>query len=638
MSQGQFFWKIANERRAFENAASEYTIFDALYEYTKNLEEQKADSINIDFNYSKNRIVISGNSMGIDDRRLEKISQSGYVSEKDEKHFGIGLLSFLRFSKEMIFITKQRNRKYIVSCSISDDGTKLCSHTGRPRELEGYEERQYEDACGRLRKWENGSSYIFTNVGKKNTGQFKQIFDMKTEFHETTFTRWFQEKNDFNLKRFSYKVKFGDGKQKRIKSKLGKGIHLIFSIPSKKYPYEDGADKKYLFEEMKKFYELKVDFDLWVSSSHKRKIQIYEEGQNGLNLAEQFKNSLKVSSVFRNSELAKFLTGAVNFKIKACDGGFPMAVYSGSRSKLLLGNAFGYCISRILEYADEEIVRPVVEEYKEKNIMKIDERRSNEITSTLLAFFRETDCGNLLEAKSDDKVPILRTVTCPGCKLSKEPKVVTTKRFVDMKDKDKKGEIFDVLGNDFYKCYVCGSNWKKRSYGKSERKSSNKKPMADHPMNGEGKERQRLKGFGYKVSVQPFEKDDPRRYRFFGTQIEINSRHRDHITLKKRTEKTHSMPNCIKPYEHRLALTAICEDKMENASTQEVLAMHDKLMSSFEVWYYLEYNTRSYKKEIEKNNEKRIVKTNSKKEKNLKKESKLSIENLKNKFNKKVSA
>lgn len=565
-----------NRMNIFDNISSGYdSPSDALYEYMKNLEEQKSKTINLDFDYSKKQVVISGDGKSVDEKELREIANSIGESSKDTKHFGVGLFAFLKFSNKLSFLSKKKGHIYLFEVYPSHDRKNLVCDI---KQMERGEQSDYKIACDRLRHWDQGSAYVFDSVGNKTSNLYNVKFDIKNEFEEKRFIKWLQEKNPYNLKRFVYKARFGNGKQKKLVAKLGKGKALNFSLPSKTHCIDN------VFQEGERFFELKMNFDLWIGSSHKDTIKICEDGQNALDLTEQCKKlGIGISSVYRNSDLARFLTGVVDFKIKSIDKGIPLNVYDGSRSKLVITNMFGAKLMEMLTFANE-LIKPVVEEYKETNTFKKDERRSNEINNILSAFFKENNFDDYLKTQSDDEV-FKRIVKCPDCGIEKEPTIKAYSMYAELSDEEKRGEIFDIGLK--YKCHNCGKSWKKQKT-KPRTRSNDRKPIYDKSKTKPGKERVRVRGYGYSVSIQPFEKDDLRRYRYFGTQIEINSRHKDYIKLDERTKKTHSMPNCIKPYEYRLALTAICDDWMKDQTTSDAMEIHDMLMSRFEVWYYTE--------------------------------------------------
>jgi hypothetical protein len=571
-------WNIGNRFNAINSSHSSGSSDGALYEYIKNLEEAKANKVYVDMDYLRRRICISGNSVPVDATEMNRILSSTFSSIKDDKHWGSGLLSFIRICHRMIFISKKGDYFYIVTCAADPGGKDYCSDIGDPRRMTTPEMVEYADATGRLRSLGQGSSYVLERVGTGPSDKVPVNFKMSDEFTGEKFTKWMQERYSYLLKKISVMLKTGKDAPERIESKLGKGHHLKFKLPSKEYPGAPNAS----FEMGGHPYNLSVEFDLYISTSHNGEIQICEEHYNSLPMNEAIGMSTKVhrTSIFRNHSLSRYLIGMVNFKISTSSNDAPpLNLYSGARDKLLVDNSFGDALSRLLTYAEVDIVKPEVIKYEERIDGRQDQVRTTRLNKGLHDFFKkyQGDFGWLQKSTSPVRE---RTVTCPSCKEIGRVVILGSKR----PNISKIQGIVMLIGNT-YSCGNCNSEWDKKEYeARTYEVNPDDKPVYKAPDHTDlGKEREREHGYGYDAAVVAFGREDTREFRLQSNRIEINSRHPVYQQIQK-TRK----PHFITYHEYRLALSAILSQNLKTLTTEEAIKGMNSAYSTMEKWFFSE--------------------------------------------------
>ena len=316
-------WDFGSKANMVLANVSEYGPFKAFYELTKNSEEAGASAIRVDFDFDHHRIIIHDDGEGMSIDKLDALSKGIGTSEKDLKHHGVGLMGFMRISKKLVLFTKRESdqRPNILSCTIFRD--QIISDTGGPRMASSSEETQYAYGANKLHR--KGTVIILEDVGKYQTPHFDFHFDFKEMFEQRKFEGFFRKEADFKLKQFNYHIKYGNSKSKPLKAKLGQGKPLCFSIPSKPYPFLTPQNQpRFVFLVGEHSYELKMEFDLWISSTHAGGVQITENKQNSLPIDEALKNCSKIprSSIYIGHEYHEYLRGLIDFKWQSCGDRF----------------------------------------------------------------------------------------------------------------------------------------------------------------------------------------------------------------------------------------------------------------------------------------------------------------------------
>jgi hypothetical protein len=569
-------WPI-DEANALDVIASHYTsVFGAFYEYIKNIEEQQATKIYIDFDFHKKQITIAGDGTSVDNHELDRIIQSGLKSRKDAKHFGAGLFSFSSFSTKMTLISRHNDTYYIIDC---DRRLNYGSDSDAAREMQIHEMTRYGVAVGHLRHLKQGTAFVIEEVGTCLNKPSVFCFKMSEEFEGTKFVKWMQEANGYNLHRISYMLKINDGKPKRIPAKLGKGKSVKFTVPSKEFPYPKNV---FILNEHQ--YKLTVDFDLWLGRAHESGIKIGEEYQNFLPFNDAVNNSRKIdrNSIFRFNPLTKYVAGIINFTIKPMSNGPAPIVYTGARDRLLLENTFGDCLANLLMYVDVNIMQQIVCDYDEDNSEKKQIVRSQKLNETISEFFSTNrDSFEWLELNLNSVNK--RTITCVSCKLETEPLKVSSGCNFTIKST----RILEY--DDYYECPNCGKKWDKRTY---TQKSEPRNPPIYHPPQvpddpNTTKPRERVRGHGYVASVCNFGPSDPRAYRFVPpTSVEVNSEHPNYKKHATKTQKIRTAVNYLLYYETQCATLCVLNHALKDKPVDEALKMQSEAIRMLYSWFF----------------------------------------------------
>jgi len=577
-------WAVHSLKNFVEAHVSDYdTPFDALYEYTKNLEEAKAQDIHIDFHPEKNTLIVYGNGKGLDAEALNQIRVGIGKSGKGVTHHGLGILAFMRFAKKMVMFSRKNGQLYVLSCMGDQD--EVVSDVGDAREA-GSEEREYEHYYRKLNKFgdkADGTITIIEGVGKYKSDRFDFTFKMEEEFESKKFLKWFQLKASFSILERNYFLKKDEhSKPVRIEAKLGTGIKLNFTIPSAKYPADSIPGKnKNVFEYNGRWFSLTVKFVFCVSQSNDGEIQISENHQNGIAFRDAIKWKIAPDSVYKNPNYTKYLRGAIDFVIKPMDGGVGLNVYSGTRSSLIMDGEFGNCLSNILNMADVDVIRPKLQNMEKSSKSRKDDRRSQELAKDMDNFFRDNRAlfDDIITTKSHGPVQNAAYVKCPNCKLT-----VVPKRGGSVKDIIReKNTIFAPEDVQVYICGSCTKRWPRRAYEiHTPSGEPNKLPLYKEPLPGQGAERVRKRGRGYRYSVCPFDKTDTRRalYAEHDSLVKINRDHFDYRQVEIQAKKE------IGFYERQLTVDVILRHEMAGASTIEYSKKMSEAMIALTVWYY----------------------------------------------------
>lgn len=570
---------------------SEYDPFRAFYELSKNSEEAEASTIHMDFDFDHHRIVVYDDGKGMNVDKLNSLSKGIGRSEKDLKHHGVGLMGFMRISKKMVIFSKQAEcpKPNILSCTIMND--KIISDTGGPREATREDEMQYVFAVNKLNKCPHGTVIVLEGVGEYQTSHYDFHFDFAEVFDRRRFEGFFRKEADFKLKEFSYYTKFGNEKPKKLAAKLGQGKPIKFSVPSKAHLFLNAkGEPRNIFlmgENNEHAYELRVEFDLWISSAHEGDIHISEGKQNSLEVSQAIKGCFKIprSSIYIGHEFHKYLRGLINFKIKPLNGAPDINVYSGSRTQLLMGGTFGDALANILQYAEVEVLRPAVSDYVIKKESQKDEISSREVQEDIEAMVRQHPdfFNDLVSTTSTDVVSTRNDVTCPSCHTVGIP----IRGKISTQTAMENGKIYAFEDNEVYVCGHCGRHWprKKHTTPSEEQRKAPERPVYSKPQEGESKYRQRKHGFGFSFVVRPFG-SDPRRTRVIGTTIEISSSHDNYKVLKK-LKGTFGY-RLLKIYERQQALQTIVEYESENLNKAEAIKKLREGDNLVLIWYNVE--------------------------------------------------
>ena len=590
----RYEWDFGSKVGIVLTNVSEYDPFRAFYELTKNSEEAGASAVHMDFDFDHRRIVVYDDGDGMSVEKLNSLSKGIGRSEKDLKHHGVGLMGFMRISKKMVIFSKQEGCAHpnILSCTILND--KIVSDTGGPREATREDKMQYVFAVNKLNKCSHGTVIVLEGVGEYQTPHYDFHFDFKEVFDRRRFEGFFRKEADFKLKKFSYYTKFGNEKPKKLAAKLGQGKPIKFSVPSKQHTFLNAQGQPrnifLLGENNEHAYELRVEFDLWISSSHEGEGGIYisEGKQNNLEIFQAVKGCFKVhprNSIYTGHEFHKYLRGLINFKIKPLNGAPDINVYSGSRTQLLMGGPFGDALANILQYAEIEVLRPAVSEYVSKKDSQKDEISSREVQEDIEAMVRQHPdfFNDLVSTTSTDVVSTRNDVTCPSCHTTGIPIRGKFSTQTTMENE----KIYAFEDNEVYVCGHCGRHWprKKRTLLPEDQRKTPEKPVYHKPLEGESKNRQKRHGFGFTFVIRPFG-SDPRRTRIIGTTIEISSSH-DNYKCIKRLKGSFGY-RLLKIYERQQAMQTIVEYESENLTKVDAIKKLREGDNLVLIWYNVE--------------------------------------------------
>lgn len=567
-------WVVASPRDLVEAHVSDYeSSSDALYEYIKNMEDAGAKVIHTDFDYKANTVLVYGDGKGLTAPELDTMRVSVGKSNKGSSHHGLGIMAFMRFGQELFIFSKNKidGKINVISCRGEDDD--ILSDIGSAREV-GDDEQAYYHQYSKLNRWEEGTVCLIKGVGRYKSHKFDWRFEMETEFGK--FEKWFQIKAGFSLKERSYFVKFGDDKAKKLDAKLGQGPREHFFVPSKDHPLSEIPGKRNTFEFNGRTFELTVEFDFYLSPSNNGVIRISESRQNSMDIKEAFKTQkIASSSVYKNPEYTKYLTGHIDFKIKPLDKGESINVYSGSRSALMVDGDFGNVLANIMIYADVSKIRPAILSKQDNSRSKRDEMRSRELQASMEALFRDnkTFASSLIHQQNVDMVP-LHYVKCPVCKLTVQPKKGATASFTITK-----GNIYQPSDQTVYVCGSCGNRWERRQHVVESHQ--NTQPQYKKPTQGPVGPRTRTHGFGYTFVVTPFDRNDTRRYAVVESTVKLNRDHIDYRSIENSKGR-----EALALYEHQLALNAIIRHEGQEFSREQLFKAMEDSISTVCSWFY----------------------------------------------------
>jgi len=561
-------WMIKNKAEAMRSHASDYrTPFDAFYEYIKNLEEAQADNIFFEILHDKKTVLIYGNSQGLTASSLDQLRLSIGESEKGATHHGLGILAYLRFCKKMTMVSRKDGKLYILSCDEnldSDTGYESDGVAYGAREVSFKEDCELECYYRKLRNFgdHDGTITILEGIGQYKSPRFDFSYNMKEVFDTREFVKWVQEKLFFNLHYHDYFLKVEGGsatagkhflKKEKIPAKIGTGKKYEFTIPSAKYPVEAIPGQRHdCFEYGGRQFKLKIRFMFFVGPSNDGNIQISEECQNGLMVKDAIKIKLRGDSVFKNTDYASFLNGLIDFKIIPVDGKDRINVYSGTRSTLLIDNSFGDCLCNILNYADEEVIRPAIAKVEKRSDSFKDDLRSQNLQKDMEMLFRDMRglAEDLMIPKHTGPVFGSNMVHCPKCKMNVIPKRGVKSTDIKVYERN---VIYGFEDMPKYRCGNCGTIWDRRVYESEPRPKPEVPPIYETPEKGEGVPRQRLRGYGLSFKVCPFDRGDTRRSMVFGNVVKINTMHQDYQVIEK--DKRHK--DTLSIYERVMAMEAV---------------------------------------------------------------------------------
>lgn len=571
-------WGVHSLKNFVEAHVSDYeSSFDALYEYTKNLEEAKAKNIYIEFLMDRRTILVYGDGEGLDATKLNEMRLGIGKSSKGITHHGLGILAFMRFAQKMVVFSRKAGKMYVLSCMGEND--EIVSDVGDAREA-GDEEKEYAPFYNKLRKlWDgDGTITILEGVGRYKSERYSQIWEMKEEFEAKKFIKWFQLKCGFSLMDHNYFLKKDENtKLARIPEKMGHGAKLDFTIPSAEHPANKiGGQKKNVFEHLGRLFELRVRFLFWVSNSNEGEIRISEDRQNSILVKDAIKYKIDYKSVYKNPEYTKYLTGSIDFKIKPLDGGESLNVYSGTRSSLIMDGGFGDCLCNIMYYAAEEVIKPKLEEFIRASQDRKSDRRSLDLQKDIQMFFRDNPdiFNDLVTTRSQGPVQYA-TVKCRKCETSVIPK--RGGKSADLVTQ--KNNIYAPDDVSIYICGTCGNRWDRRSYEKTENTQPYNKPLYERPEPGQGSIRQKRRGCGYTMLVCDLAKDDPRRASFVNDVVRVNRKHMDYQQVA--AEKNARM---LWLYERHVAFSAILDHELAEASRAEYAKKEQTIHTRLFTW------------------------------------------------------
>lgn len=575
-------WGVHSLKNFVEAHVSDYeTPFDALYEYTKNLEEAPASSKNIfiEFHMDRKIIAIYGDGKGLDAAKLNEMRVGIGKSSKGITHHGLGILAFMRFAKKMIMFSRKNKKVYVLSCIGENDD--VVSDVGESREISS-EDTEYAEFYNKLHKFgdDNGTVTVLEGVGQYKSDRFNFTFNMREEFESKKFIKWFQLKCRFSLMDHVYMLKKDENsKLTRITEKMGHGTKMDFTVPSADHPVPAlYGQRKNIFEDKGRQFELKVRFLFWVSNSNDGEIRISENHQDSIPIRDAIKFKITPDSVFKHPDYTKYLTGAIDFKIKPLDGGDGLNVYSGTRTALIMDGGFGDCLCNILNYADQEVIRPKLNTFEKTSVGRKDERRSSEISKDMQIFFRDNPiiADKLLTTQSTGKVTYA-TVKCPRCGTVVMPKRGGTTADLVIQ----KNNIYAPENVAIYICGTCGNRWDRRSYDTNVTKGPQKHlPIYTPPEPGQtSAPRQKKRGHGYRALLCPLAHGDDRRAALFNDLIKIN---RNHMNYKEIESERNSKALWL--YERYVYLTAIVDHEMVDAPHIDYARMVQNVSASLIVW------------------------------------------------------
>jgi hypothetical protein len=291
-------------------------------------------------------------------------------------------------------------------------------------------------------------------------------------------------------------------------------------------------------------------------------------------------NKIHRSSIYRQSALAKYLEGMIDFKADPISEGAPLLnLYPGSRDRLLVDNDFGDCLSRMLTYAEVEIIKPAVQKYEDKVDIRQDTMRSTRINNLLHDFFRKNQTDFSWLYKSQAAVQD-HTIKCPKCGERYGVLVLDKSPMVNKINKM-------LLYNNKYTCGNCHHEWDRSTHEEYKARdytieATTEKPIYKAPENlNDSKERKKLYGYGYNVVVSPFARSDSREF-FIAppSTIEINSNHPVYKQIKNG-----KVGGFLSYHELRMAIMAMMAHSLKHHSMDDIMKQTNSALSALEKWY-----------------------------------------------------
>jgi len=577
----RFEWSFGSNAGMLLAHVSEYEPERGLYELSKNAEEAGAKKIRIEFDYDGRRIVIGddGDGMGADE--LGRMSQNIGKSSKDMKHYGVGMMSFFRVGTRIVIFSKRKGdkRPCVLSCAIANDS--IVSDTGGPREATDADMAEHPVQTGKLTHGaKHGTIMIVEGVGRNKASRYDFTFDMREVFEKKRFEGYFRREADYKLATYSYYIKYGQDKPKKLTAKLGSGKHIKIRFPDKDHPCIRGGEPINVFCIDSDTYEIRVEIDLWASASQRGAIHVSEDKQNVLEMKDAMRHSTRLSyksSIFLGHPMAKYLRGLVDVHVKPLNGAPEKSIWSGSRMQLNMSGPFGAALANMLNHIDVEFLRDVVQDYVSDKLSMKDERRSREIQEDMEAMVKSHPVffESLVSMQSVDEVHPHR-VKCRGCGLSATPS-----RGLPPSGQMSNECIYYMPEARTYYCGNCGTTWKRAV--RPMPASKGRSPTYRQPKPGTGTSRRKRHGFGFTFSVRPFESRDERRTRVDGTTIEINSIHESYKALA--SMKGSVAGRLLKVYERQQALQAIVEHEADNLTRDQIISKLRDGDSMVLTWY-----------------------------------------------------
>lgn len=632
-------WQCGSLKSLAEIHISDYTHpFEALYEYTKNLEDSPAlaNLIYIEFLPKTKTILIYGNGKGLDIPMLDTMQNNIAVSSKGPTHHGVGILSFIRFATKMTLFSRKNGIISVLSCAC--DGKDIVSETGNARELDPIEDREYEKYYRKLNKFQNedGTLTVLEGVGQYESEKFKFLFNMEDVFKEKDFISWAQEKYGFSLTDHQYFLKKDETKKLTpIKAKVGIGKKITFNIPSEKHPY-----KKNVFELDNRFFDLSISGEFHVSGSNTGDIRISENHQNSLPIKDAIRGKkLAWDGVYKNPNFTQYINGFIDFKVKPLDGGEGINAFTGTRSALVIDGPFGDCLCNVLLHADLEILRPAIIEFIGRKDNKLDtkyEKRSRSLQNDIEDLFRERQdiFGSIIVTKSQG--PVVAThVSCPRCKTGGIPN--RRKNMEEVLEDHKIGTIYAPDDLPIYYCGSCGTRWPKRNYTspdlsviESNAGQPQTKPIYSKPEPINGVARRRCRGFGFTLQITPFQQGDTRRTTVLRDIVKVNRSHQDFVKLENE-----GTSRDLYIYERYLALEAIIEYELADRNKTEILLKLNECLATMFVFLLTRKREDKLKEEAENDSSEPAVKSEPVPvlEPKISRPVPKTVQDLKNKFN-----
>jgi Histidine kinase-, DNA gyrase B-, and HSP90-like ATPase len=549
MMEGTTNW-VFNQKNLISAHASQYkTALDACGEIIKNHVQAGAKTIWIELLNKRKTILIYGDGKGMDvavmnqvmTNAADSIAQNKLTknSMKTEANHGVGLFSIFRFSAGMWIFSKSINRISVLSCHVEEHSKNIITATGGGGAREVNEDdRDYEEFYNKLNKFSmDGTLNVIEGVGENISPHYDWNVKMKEDFDPKKVTDYIRENYSHLIGTDSivFKLKADEAKPISIEAKTGVGPKKEFFIPSKSFPEKSLPGKakvhgrgKDCFMRNGFIYKLNVYYLFHFSDRNDGMIRIGAKNESFIPIRSITSN--KIPSFYRNSDLTRYLTGIIIFKLDSLDGGPAINVYTGNRDTLLLNDDFGDCLANNLQLAAVEVLQ--LEAQKKANALNNKGKEKRELlqkgfeelyhSSEFQALMKEHElAGPLSTSPVHDN-----TVTCSDCGTKSIPKRGDLLKDIRGRHDD---SIFAPKDVDLYYCGKCGNFWKRRKQeGESSGPSDGVKPVASKPE--DGVERKKRHGFYYIVDAIPFTADNKQVAILKGEDVVlINTTHPDYV-------------------------------------------------------------------------------------------------------------